>query len=32
MLKNYLKTNDQGKEKHVPNINVRECVACGKTA
>ena len=27
---NYLKTEDQGQEKHVPNMDVKECPTCGE--
>jgi superoxide reductase len=29
-MKDYLKTNDQGKEKHLPDIDVKECSTCGE--
>jgi len=29
-INKYLKTSDEGKEKHVPSIDVKECSACGE--
>ena len=29
-LSNYLKKEDQGKEKHIPDISVGECLTCGE--
>lgn len=29
-INDYVKTSDEGKEKHVPHIDVKECSACGE--
>lgn len=29
-IKDYLKTADEGKEKHVPDIDVKDCPTCGE--
>lgn len=29
-IQNYLKTQDQGKEKHIPYIDIKECSSCAE--
>jgi len=29
-INKYIKTADEGKEKHIPDINVKECSTCGE--